>query len=286
MTSVPSAPRNVTVITKYNTLNVFWQRPKYEYSKNIHYMIFWRRTSSDREYQQTNVTSSPYLIKGLAWNTLYNVKLYAANHIGIGNSSEEISAMTHKGPGPYIRIEGITSALESYNYTGFGKVAISCMAEGNNATRISWIRIGKNGEKNTLHAKRNAINYMKGNPGGWKADLFDRPEMTNFPHKYICVVENDCCQTKMSSPLEIGYSPAPDGACPSSGVLKPIQAKLIPSKTNVKVTWTYDRDPEDKGFSFKVGRASPKYIYNVTRRSNEYTIPHLGVYIIVYKSCI
>ena len=81
------------------------------------------------------------------------------------------------------------------------------MAEGNNATRISWIRTGKDGKNDTLHAKMNAINNTKGNLGNWKADLFDRPEATNFPHKYICIVENDCCQTKMSSPLEINYSP-------------------------------------------------------------------------------
>ena len=70
-----------------------------------------------------------------------------------------------------------------------------------------------------------------------------------------------------------------DGACPYSGVLKPIQAELVLNKTNVKFTWTYDRDPEDKGFSFIVGRASrsPKYIYNVTTRSNEYTVPDLGM---------
>ena len=83
------------------------------------------------------------------------------------------------------------------------------MAEGNNATRISWIRTGKDGKNDTLHAKMNAINYTKGNPGKWKADLFDRPETTNFPLIYICVVENDCCQTKVSSPLVINYSPAP-----------------------------------------------------------------------------
>ena len=70
-----------------------------------------------------------------------------------------------------------------------------------------------------------------------------------------------------------------DRACPSSGVLKPIQTELLPNKTNVKFTWTYDRDPEDKGFSFKVGRSSRIHIYNVTTRSNEYTIPDLGMYI-------
>ena len=72
-----------------------------------------------------------------------------------------------------------------------------------------------------------------------------------------------------------------DRACPSSGVLKPIQAELTTNKTNVKFNWTYDRDPEDNGFSFKVGRASPKYIYNATTRSNEYTIPDLGMYIVM-----
>jgi len=113
------------------------------------------------------------------------------------------------GPGPYVRIEGINSTLESSYYTGYGKVAISCMGEGNNATRISWIRTEKDGENDTLHAKMNAVTYTKGNPGQWKADLFDRPETDDFPHKYICVVESDCCQTKMSSPLVINYAPVP-----------------------------------------------------------------------------
>ena len=66
MTSVPSAPRNVTVTTKDNTLNVLWQRPKYEYSNNIHYIIFWRRTGSNDKYERKNVTSKHHLIKNLS----------------------------------------------------------------------------------------------------------------------------------------------------------------------------------------------------------------------------
>ena len=84
MTSVPSAPRNVTVITKDNTLNVFWQRPKYEYSNNIHYIIFWRRTGSNDEYERKNVTSKHHSIKNLSKllkAVLKNVKITAQHSI-------------------------------------------------------------------------------------------------------------------------------------------------------------------------------------------------------------
>ena len=66
MNSVPSAPRNVTVITKDNTLNVFWQRPKYEYTENIHYVISWRKTGSNDKYERKDVTSNHHLIKNLS----------------------------------------------------------------------------------------------------------------------------------------------------------------------------------------------------------------------------
>ena len=67
MTSVPSVPQNVTVIVKNNTLNVSWLPPKFKYGKDIHYIIFWRRTGSTKEYEQRNVISgSPYLIKDLS----------------------------------------------------------------------------------------------------------------------------------------------------------------------------------------------------------------------------
>ena len=64
-TLVPSRPRNVKVIVKQNTLNVSWDAPKYINGDDLHFIISWRRVASNKEYQQRNVTESPYVIKYL-----------------------------------------------------------------------------------------------------------------------------------------------------------------------------------------------------------------------------
>ena len=65
-TLVPSRPRNVMVIVKRNTLNVSWEAPKYRNGDYLHFIIFWRNVDGkNQEYQQRNVTESPYVIKDL-----------------------------------------------------------------------------------------------------------------------------------------------------------------------------------------------------------------------------
>ena len=46
------------------------------------------------------------------------------------------------------------------------------------------------------------------------------------------------------------YNNFADNDCPSSGVVKPIVVDAVPGKRFVQLTWTYDADPEDEGFSF------------------------------------
>jgi hypothetical protein len=44
----------------------------------------------------------------------------------------------------------------------------------------------------------------------------------------------------------------------------------------VQFTWKYNLDPEDRGFSFKVGSFPPVFIYDL--RAREHNIRDLGMY--------
>ncbi|CAB4043025.1 ---NA--- [Paramuricea clavata] len=105
-----------------------------------------------------------------------------------------------------------------------------------------------------------------GSSGKWRADLLDRPDTTKFPYSYKCIVENNCCLTKMSSLLNMTYSPPPDGECPPFGVIKPIQVDSAPNERSVTFNWQYDPDPEDTGFSFSVRGASPTNNLSIAAR--------------------
>ena len=116
------------------------------------------------------------------------------------------------GPGPYIRIVGISSEIKSHNYTGFGRVNVSCTGQGDNATKVHWTRTDKDGNSISLNItilRMKESSGVVGSPGKWRADLLDRPDTTKFPYSYKCIVENNCCLTKMSSLLNMRYSPPP-----------------------------------------------------------------------------
>ena len=107
---------------------------------------------------------------------------------------------------------GISSEIETHNYTGFGRVNVSCTGEGDNATKIHWTRTdedGKNISLNTTILRMKESGIVMGSPLKWRADLLDRPDKTKFPYSYKCIVENNCCLTKMSSLLNMRYSPPP-----------------------------------------------------------------------------
>ena len=117
----------------------------------------------------------------------------------------------HIGPAPYIHIQTINSGLAFNNFTGFGKVNITCTGEGNNATRIYWIRTDKNGNNITLNTTNIYLQNSGGSPSGtWKAVLLDNPRnRDNFPYKYFCVVTNYCCLMKISSQQKMNYVTRP-----------------------------------------------------------------------------
>ena len=116
------------------------------------------------------------------------------------------------GPGPYIRIIAISSEIKTHNYTGFGRVSVSCTGQGDNATKVYWTRTDKDGDSislNTTILRMEESSVVVGSPGKWRADLLGRPGTTKFPYTYKCIVENNCCLTKMSSMLNMRYSPPP-----------------------------------------------------------------------------
>ena len=119
-------------------------------------------------------------------------------------------SLQYLGPGPYIRILDVHSDMDSQNFTGFGKINLTCTVEGNNATRVYWIRTNKNGDNGTLSVT--AMEKMEntiGNLPTLKTSLLDRPKTNKFPFIYQCVVENYCCLTRTSSPVTIHRSPLP-----------------------------------------------------------------------------
>ncbi|XP_028419117.1 fibroblast growth factor receptor 4-like [Dendronephthya gigantea] len=274
---VPSEAQNILLAVKENALNVTWERPKYLNGIFLHYTVLWKKTGLGEKYAKRNITSTNLIIENLLGYTSYDVKLRCVNHFGTSNSSKPISATTEKGLGPYIRIQTVNSQLAASNFTGFGKVDITCTGEGNNATKIRWVRISRNGSIITLNTTHFDWKSSENSPSGtWKAVLIDNPrDRDKFPYRYLCAVVNHCCLMKISSPITIRHTSRPVHSCPTSGVTKPIRADVFPSRRSVKLFWQYHNDPEDNGFRFTVCRIQTE---NLDISQREYQIHNLVPY--------
>ncbi|XP_028390734.1 uncharacterized protein LOC114515639 isoform X2 [Dendronephthya gigantea] len=277
---IPSEARNISLAVKANALNVTWEPPKYTNGIFQHYTVLWKKTGLGEKYAERNVTSTNLIIENLLGYTSYDVNVRCVNHVGTSNSSKPISATTEKGLGPYIRIQTISSQLVANNFTGFGKVDITCTGEGNNRTKIRWVRISRNGNNITLNTTHFDWTNSDGSRSGtWKAVLFDNPrDRDKFPYKYLCVVLNHCCLMKTSSPLTINHTFQTAHSCPTSGVTKPIRVDVFPNRRSVKFSWEYHNDPEDNAFRFTVGQIQTEKLDVSQREYQVYDLVPYTVY--------
>lgn len=64
---------------------------------------------------------------------------------------------------------------------------------------------------------------------------------------------------------------------PDFGIFKRITLSTVPNQRSIRLSWTYDPDPEDTGFVFGVvGRTQDNKELNITVR--EHVIDDLGIY--------